>query len=173
LIQDNFTQSPRETLNSSQLKLRSSRETLESKVSQNTNNNSKQLRSYNNNNLNKSQDASNLRSIPTKSSQRISGKISQRKYNSNSPKPSRDSYNYSRPSQNSSYSNSQTASKSPQRNPMNSAQFYEDRVSINSKALENPLSVVIPDDDIATLTSFWSMDGPNLNAKDKINTFAS
>jgi serine/threonine protein kinase len=157
LIQERSTQSFRGS--NSQLKLRSSRETLESKLSQSTYN-SKQSRS-----LNKPQDTSNSKLIPSKSSQRTSGKASQRKYNSSSPKPP----NYSRPSQISSYSSSQSTLKTPQRSPMSPSQFYEsvrsvksdDNVSINSKAFENPLSVVIPDDDIVTLTSFWSMDGPN------------
>ncbi|GBB94555.1 hypothetical protein RclHR1_02380014 [Rhizophagus clarus] len=162
LIQENFTQSPQGTLNNSQLKLRTSRETLESKISQNTYT-SKQSRSYN-----KPQDTPNPRSVPIKSSQRASGKPSQRKYNSNSPKQP----NYSRPSQNSSYSNatSQTTLRPPQRSPISPSQFYEsarsvksdDSVSINSRTLGNPLSVIIPDDDVETLTSFWSMDGPNL-----------
>ncbi|CAB4427383.1 unnamed protein product [Rhizophagus irregularis] len=163
LTQEISTQSPRGTLNSSKLKLRSSRETLESKISQSTYTSKQSRATYNN----KPQDTSNSRPVPSKTSQRTSGKVSQRKYNSNSPKPS----NYSRPSQNSSYSNSQSTVKPPQRSPMSPSQFYEsarsvksdDSVSVNSKALENPLSVIIPDDDIATLTSFWSMDGPNLN----------
>jgi serine/threonine protein kinase len=147
LVQENFTQ---ETLN------KSSQETLEPKVPQNKNNNSKQSHDTSN----KSQDTSNSRSVSAKSPQRTNGYLKtpqQRIYNSSSPKLS----------QNSSYDLKQS-----QREPPRSESFVksEDSVSINSKSLENPLSVFIPDDDIATLTSFWSMDSLN---PDKANTFAS
>jgi serine/threonine protein kinase len=175
LTLDNLIKPPQETLNNySQSKFKSSQETIESKTTQNTHNNTKQSQrqSYYSN-TNKSQDTLSSRSVPPKSPQRTNGNTKipkQRLYNSSSPKVSHNS------SFNNNYLKTASTSKQPQRKPQSyepsRSDKTEDNVSINSKPLEIPMSVLIPDDDIATLTSFWSMDS-NPNAKDQANTIAN
>ncbi|CAI2197395.1 362_t:CDS:2, partial [Funneliformis geosporum] len=169
----------RQILAKSRAELRgSSVEEINSKTSQKTDNNS--TNSYNTSK--KFQDGSNSNSIP-RLSQRTNNysKIPQERYNNNS---SQDSYNYSKSSQ-TSYNGHSKPSQNildnhnyskplQQRSHINPKQtsrseiFGKSEVSINPKG---GLSVFIPDDDIETLTSFWSMEGPKPNAKNSANTF--
>ncbi|CAG8502745.1 2766_t:CDS:2 [Funneliformis caledonium] len=143
--------------------------TLRSRTSQKTDNTSKQ--SFNT-------------SIP-RPSQRINNysKTPQERYNNNS---SQDSYNYSKSSQTSYYGHTKPSqnilenhnySKSLQHSPIIPTQttrpelFGKSELSINPKGPVSGLSVFIPDDDVETLTSFWSMEGPKPNDKNSANNF--